>query len=87
MEEIVRIGRSGRPEKGDRRPEKGRQMTEQLTFDFLKEPIRHPLGIADRYFTMWAGPTEADRVEYVRTYLAEVAYDEQHGLQNIDMPF
>lgn len=62
-------------------------MTEQLTFDFLKEPIRHPLGIADRYFTMWAGPTEADRVEYVETYLAERAYEKQLGIENSDMPF
>ena len=72
---------------GGRRTETGRQMTEQLTFDFLKEPIRHPLGIADRYFTMWAGPTEQDRVEYVREFLAEVARDKQLGIENNDMPF
>lgn len=63
-------------------------MTEQLTFDFANEKIlHHPLGIADRYFHMWAGPTEADRAEYLETYLAETAHDEELGLPESDMPF
>jgi hypothetical protein len=78
---------------GDRRREtggrrEGGQMTEQLVFDFANGKIvHHPRGIADRYFHIFAGPTEADRVEYVETYLAETAEDERLGIRNGDMPF